>query len=212
MIRSPPWSLPIPPCRRWTACLLLLVSLRVSRHLWFFSCFLLQSLKGRQCLLEIRAMSQWHSIRILLIWMKPPFALIVEIFLCGQMVSVIFIRKNIPSSTKIVLMIFNHSITEFLISYESIMDSLEIPLFAFLLQLVNRKIFFVSRLFTISMSMRSSLLDDILRDWKKVHRIIDELLIGPSFFMQQMPARAVEYTNVPVWPTHCALRFGFRLE
>ena len=64
--------------------------------------------------------------------------------------------------------------------------------------LVSRKILFVSRLFTISMSMRSSLLDDILRDGKKVHRIIDELLIGPSFFMQEMPARAVEYTDIPV--------------
>ena len=43
--------------------------------------------------------------------------------------------------------------------------------FAFLLQLVSRFIFFVSRLFPISMSMRSSLLDDILRDWKE----------GPSY-------------------------------
>ena len=81
------------------------------------------------------------------------------------MVSVIFIRKSIPSSTKIfVSMIFNHSNTEYLISHESVMDSLEISLFAFLLQLVSRIIFFVSRLFTISMSMRSSLLDDILKD------------------------------------------------
>ena len=34
--------------------------------MWFFSCFLLQSLQGRQCLLEIRSMPQWHSIRTLL--------------------------------------------------------------------------------------------------------------------------------------------------
>ena len=38
------------------------------------------------------------------------------------------------------------------------------PLLALLLQLVGLFIFFVSRLLTISMSMRSSLLDDILRD------------------------------------------------
>ena len=36
--------------------------------------------------------------------------------------------------------------------------------FAFLLQLVSQIIFFVSCLFPISMSMRPSLLDDILRD------------------------------------------------
>ena len=78
------------------------------------------------------------------------------------------------------------------------MDSLEILVLASCLQLVSRKVFLVSRLFTISMSMRSSFLDDVLRDWKKVNRITDEFLIGPSFFMQEKPARAVEYTNVPV--------------
>ena len=33
---------------------------------------------------------------------------------------------------------------------------------------------------------------------KKVHRKFDEFLIGPSFFMQEMPARAEEYTGIPV--------------
>ena len=70
--------------------------------------------------------------------MKPPFALKVEVFLCGQMVKVIFIRKSILSSTKIyVSMIFNHSNTEFWISYESVMDSLELFPSAFLLQSVS---------------------------------------------------------------------------
>ena len=79
------------------------------------------------------------------------------------MVGMIFIRKSIPSSAKFfVSMIFNHSITEFLISYESIMDSLEILFLAFLLQLVSRMVFLVSRLFTISMSMRSSFLDALV--------------------------------------------------
>ena len=152
-IKSPPWTLPIPPYRRWTACLPLLVFVRVSRHLWFFSCFLLQSLQSRQCLLEIRSMPQWHSIRTSLIGMKPTFALKVKVFLCGRIVSVIFIRKSIPSSTKIFVSM----------TCESVMDSL---LFACLLQLVSRVVLFVSRLFTISTSMKSSLLD-ILRDWKE---------------------------------------------
>ena len=110
LIKTPPWTLPIPPCKRWTACLPLLVFVRVSGCQWFFSCFLMRSLQGRQCVLEIRSMPQWHSIRTLLIWMKPPFLLKMEVFLLCQMASVIFIRKNIPSSTKIfVSMIFNYS-------------------------------------------------------------------------------------------------------
>ena len=69
-----------------------------------------------------------------------------------------------PIVDKFVSMIFNHSITEFWISYESIMDSLEILFLASFLQLVSRKVFPVSQLFTISMSMRSSFLDDVLRN------------------------------------------------
>ena len=66
-----------------------------------------------------------------------------------------------------------------------------------LLQLVGRKKICVSRLYTISMSVRSSSLDDALWNCKKVHRILHELLIRSSSFMQEVPARAVEYTNVP---------------
>ena len=46
--------------------------------------------------------------------------------------------------------------------------------------------------------MRSSFLDDVLQNWKKVHRINNELLIRSSFFVQEVPARAVEDTNVQV--------------
>ena len=43
------------------------------------------------------------------------------------MVGMIFVRKSIHLSVKIFVSTnFNHSITEFLISYESVMDSLEI--------------------------------------------------------------------------------------
>ena len=74
--------------------------------------------------------------------------------------------EHIPFSAKFfVSIIFNHSITEFWISYESIMDSLEILSLAFLLQLVSRMVFPVSQFFfNISMSMRSSFLDDVLQN------------------------------------------------
>ena len=81
------------------------------------------------------------------------------------MVGMIFICKSISLSTNIfVSTIFNHSIAECFISYESIMDALEELFLALLLQLVGRKIFLVSRLLTMSMSVRSSFLDDVLRN------------------------------------------------
>ena len=68
---------------------------------------------------------------------------------------------------------------------------MELFLFAFLLQLVSQIIFFVSWLFPFSVAMRSSLLDDILWKWKKVHRKFDKLSIGLCFFLQEMPACAI---------------------
>ena len=133
-------------------------------------------------------MRRSHSIGTLLVRMKSPITLVERVFLRGQVVGMVFI----------VSIILNHSIAEFWISYESITDALEELLLALLLQLIGRMVFFVSRLFTISMSVRSSFLDDVLRNWKKVHRVIDELLIRPSFFVQEVPARAIKSTNVPV--------------
>ena len=97
--------------------------------------------------------------------MKPPVILVERVFLWCQMVGMIFIRKRISFSAKIfVSIIFNHSFTESWISFESIMDSLEVLFLALLLQLVSRMVFLVPWLFTISMSVRSSILDDVLRN------------------------------------------------
>ena len=58
--------------------------------------------------------------------MKPSITLVMVIFLWGQMVGMVFILESVPCSTKFfVSIILNHSITEFWISYESIMDALE---------------------------------------------------------------------------------------
>ena len=48
------------------------------------------------------------------------------------------------------------------------------------------------------MSVRSSFLDDVLGNLKKVHRVLDEFLIFTSSFMQEVPARAIDNANVPV--------------
>ena len=81
------------------------------------------------------------------------------------MVGMIFISPERPIFGKdlVVSIIFNHSTTEFWISHEPIMNSLEILFLALLLQLVSIMVFLVSRLFTISMSVRSFFLDDVFR-------------------------------------------------
>ena len=96
----------------------------------------------------------------------------------------IFVRKSIHLSTSIfVSIIFNHSNAEFVISHESVMDTLkELLLALLLLQLVGNILFPVSRFLTISMSVRSSFLDDVVGNGKEVHRVLDEFLIFLSSF------------------------------
>ena len=111
----------------------------------------------------------------------------------------IFVRKIIHLATKIfVSTIFNHSTAKWFISYKSVMDTLEEPLLARLFQLIGDEVFLVSRLLTVSVSVRSSFLYVVVRNGKEVHRVLDEFLIFLCSFTQEVPARAVDDANVPV--------------
>ena len=72
------------------------------------------------------------------------FQVIVN-FLWSQMVGVIFVRKIIHLATKIFASTnFNHIPSEFVISYKSIVDTLEVLLLALLLELMGDVVFSVS--------------------------------------------------------------------
>ena len=94
-------------------------------HCWFvWAPSLFQLLQGRQCLFKVRSALHWHRIGTCLVRTKPPITFVMVIFLWGQMVSMIFVRKSIHLSTRIfVSTIFNLSIAECFISYESLMDN-----------------------------------------------------------------------------------------
>ena len=77
---------------------------------------------------------------------------------------------------------FNHIPAEFVIPYKSVMDTLEELLLALLLQLVGDVAFIVSRLLTVSVSVRSPFLDVVVRNGKEVHRVLHEFLIFLTSF------------------------------
>ena len=190
-IRSPPRTLPTPPRRRRTLCPLL-----ISLSTFFF---LFQLLQGRQCLFEVRSVPDWQSIGTYLVWTNPPITFVIVIFLWGQMMGMIFVRKIIHLATKIFYSTnFNHSTAEFFISYESIMDALE-ELLALLLQLVGNVVFLVSWLLPVTVPVRSPFLYIVVRNGQEVHRVLDEFLILLSSFSQEVPARALDDANVTAW-------------
>ena len=91
--------------------------------------------------------------------------------------------KNVPCTTNFFIsIVLNHPFTENMISQESIMDSFVVPLFASLFQIMGLMIFFVFWKFPISVAMRSSLLDYVFWNRKKVHRIYNETSIGHCSF------------------------------
>ena len=111
----------------------------------------------------------------------------------------IFVRKIIHLATKIFGSTnFNHIPAEFVISYKSIVDTLEVLLLALLLELMGDVVFLVSWLLPVTVPVRSPFLYIVVRNRKEVHRVLDEFLILLSSFSQEVPARAVDDADVPV--------------
>ena len=153
---------------------------------------------SRQCLFEVRSALHWHCIGTC-VRTKAPITFVIATFLWSQVVGMIFVRKIIHSSTNIFFsIIFNHSIAELFISYKSVMDTLKEPLLALLFQLIGDVVFPVSQFLTVSVSVRSSFLYDVVGKGKEVHRVLDEFLFFLSSFTQGVPARAIDDANVPV--------------
>ena len=115
-----------------------------------------------------------------LFWSQPPIAIVMV------MVIFLWVRSWVWSSsatTSIFSTIFNHSITECFILYESIMDAQEKLLLVLLLQLVGNIIFPVSRLLTISMSVKSSFLYDVLGNF------FNSIIHVMNFWFSPLPSR-----------------------
>ena len=111
----------------------------------------------------------------------------------------IFVRKIIHLATKIFGSTnFNHIPAEFIISYKSIVDTLEVLFFALLLELMGDVVLFVSWLLPVTVPVRSPFLFLVVRNRKEVHRVLDEFLILLCSFSQEVPECAVDDADVPV--------------
>ena len=78
-------------------------------------------------------------------------------------------------------------------------------------QIVGNVIFSLFWSFPISVAMRSSLLNHIVRNWEKVQCVLNDASIGFTFF-QEMPAGAIDNALTPIQWAFFALRFRVCLE
>ena len=112
----------------------------------------------------------------------------------------VFFRKVIPLATKIFgSTVVKHVFAELFVSYESVVDTQEVLIFALLLERIRDVVFFVSWLLPVTVPVGSPFLEIEVRNRKEIHCVLDEFLILLSSFTQEVPARAVDDADVPVW-------------
>ena len=80
---------------------------------------------------------------------------------------------------------------------QNMVDPLKMPLDASLSQIMDNIMLSLCCSFPISMAMRSSLLNDIIRNCEKVQCTLNGASVGITFF-QEMPAGAIDDAWTPV--------------
>ena len=135
----------------------------------------------------------------LLIERDPPILFVSKIFCLRHSISEILFCKIVPFETNVFISImFEHGFTKIRISQETFVDPLITLLDASLFQIMGLMIFFLLWSFPTSVAMRSSLLNHVVWNWEKVHRKFNETSIGFCFFLQEMPACAMDDAFTPV--------------
>ena len=148
---------------------------------------------------EVRSVPDWHGIETNLVRTNPPITLKKVIFLWGQMVGMIFVRKIIHLAAKIFgSTVINHVLAELVISYKSIVDTLVVLLFAFLLERIRDEVLVIPWLLPVTVPVGSPFLYVVIRNREEIHCVLNEFLILLCAVSQEVPARAVDDANVPV--------------
>ena len=142
----------------------------------------------------------------------PPILSVSKVLCLRHMIREIFLRKFVHLDTDFFSSImFELRFTKCRIFQETIVNPFKMPFDASLFQIMSLMIVSLFWSFPISMAMRTSLLNDIVRDWEKVQCILNGASAGFTFF-QEMPASAIDDALTPVQQAFFALRFRICLE
>ena len=115
------------------------------------------------------------------------------------MVGVVFVRKVIHLATNFFgSTVVNHVLWELFVSYESVVDTQEVLLFA-LLERIRDVVFSVSWLLPVTVPVASPFLYIVVRNRKEIHCVLNDFLILLCSYSQEEPARAADDADVPVW-------------
>ena len=112
---------------------------------------------------------------------------------------VVFVCKVIHLATSFFgSTIVHHVLAELFVSYESVVDTQVVLLFALLLERMGDVVFSVPWLLPVTVPVVSPFLYVVVWNRKEIHCVLDEFLILVCFFSQEVPARAMDDADVPI--------------
>ena len=106
-------------------------------------------------MLEVSSMPDWHRIGTNCVRTEPPIVALHTNFFCSDVVGVVFVRQFVHFTTYFFIAVnVNHVLAELFVSYESVVDTQEVLLFALLLVRIGDVVLSVP--WILPVTMRSS--------------------------------------------------------
>ena len=103
-------------------------------------------------------------------------------------------------------------LAELLVADEPVVDTQEVLLLTFLLERVRGEVLVIPWLLPVTVPVGSPFLDVVIGNREEIESILDKFLVLLRSILHEVPARAVDYADVPVRQTYFALCFGFHIE
>ena len=95
--------------------------------------------------------------------------------------------------------VVNHVLAELLVSDEPVVDTQVDLLVAFLLDRIRDVVLSVPWLFPVTVPVESPFLYVVVGNREEIHGVLDKFLVLLCPVSQEVPARAIDDADIPVW-------------
>ena len=128
-----------------------------------------------------------------------PIVSIDSNFIFSDAVRVVFVRQFVHLTTYFFITAnVNHVLAEHLIADEPVVNTQEISLVAFLLERIRDEVLVIPWLLPVTVPVGSPFLDVVIGNREEIESVLDTFLVLLRSISQEVPARAVDYADVPV--------------
>ena len=111
----------------------------------------------------------------------------------------VFVRQFVHLTTYFFIAAdVKHTLAELLVSDEPVVDTQEELLLAFLLERIRDEVLVIPWLLPITVPVGSPFLEIVIRNREEIHGVLDKFSVLLLSVAQEVSARAIKDTNVPV--------------